>query len=234
MKSNEFSKKIRFDELFKYAKLLGDMNDVILLYTITEQKLDDNSFNFYLNYLNSLLQHKVVQYKRRKDQYNCLFGKLLVYVGYYLFTNQKISFDDYAVGDFGKPYLIHHPIKFNISHTDNIVICAFSKQCIGIDIESIKNIDIQPYSEMFSAEEMVEIINGGCQTFYTFWTTKEAIAKALGKGFQIPFKDIKICNNTGSYLNEFFYLKNIRMENAICTLAMEKFCQNILKIEVVF
>ncbi|MES3018318.1 MAG: 4'-phosphopantetheinyl transferase superfamily protein [Bacteroidota bacterium] len=76
--------------------------------------------------------------------------------------------------------------KFNLSHTDNRVLIAFSYQELGVDIEKV-NPDFH-YSEIlehyFTEEEINHITQAivPLKAFYTLWTRKEAILKACSKG----------------------------------------------------
>src|SRR5690606_30609088 len=98
-----------------------------------------------------------------------------------------------------KPYLNSHPtVFFNVSHAGDYALIAIGNSPIGIDIEFInKNFDYKEIlANIFNKIEIDEInlTQEQHDTFYKFWTRKEAIVKAIGKGIdddliKIPVTD---------------------------------------------
>lgn len=87
----------------------------------------------------------------------------------------------------GKPYLKSlDAFSFNIAHTDTYALIAIDKYPVGIDIEFL-NYDFDYYEILphsFGSHECNAIskANDSTQTFFKFWTRKEAIVKMTGKG----------------------------------------------------
>jgi 4'-phosphopantetheinyl transferase len=86
-----------------------------------------------------------------------------------------------------KPYLSSHPsVFFNVSHSGDYAVIAIAKCPVGVDVEYV-NKDFE-YEEIlptvFNQLEIDKIQNSinKHHTFYTYWTRKEAIVKAIGKG----------------------------------------------------
>lgn len=75
-----------------------------------------------------------------------------------------------------KPYINSNELSISVSHSENIVMVAFEKTNIGIDIEFMKDKD---YSKIFKRYN-IEKENPTKEEFYEFWTQKEAEIK-LGK-----------------------------------------------------
>ena len=87
----------------------------------------------------------------------------------------------FCVDAFGKPQLSpahgDFSVSFSVSHTDGLVVCAISRiGPIGIDAEAIED----PLAAGRADEP-------GARS----WTAREAIAKALGRGLQLPFERIQ-------------------------------------------
>lgn len=98
----------------------------------------------------------------------------------------------------GKPYAENCSLEFNISHSENIVVCAIDKNKIGIDIEKIRPINLKiakricnedelnylfgftPKENDFKYTEDVNILN----RFFEIWTGKEAYGKCVGTGLK--------------------------------------------------
>lgn len=97
---------------------------------------------------------------------------------------------EFSVGPNKKPYLKTPAARlhFNTSHIDKYVLIAIATSEAGIDIERTDT-DFdwrQILNATFSNEEVshVERSMDPKQAFYRFWTRKEALAKATGKGLQ--------------------------------------------------
>ena len=94
----------------------------------------------------------------------------------------------------GKPYFQDGP-DFNISHSDNLVVCVVSgKGKVGIDVEERRNISIDEFSSQFCEEEWQAITNATypLYMFYHYWTAKESVIKADGRGLTLPLNSLKI------------------------------------------
>lgn len=114
------------------------------------------------------------------DAYNFILGRLLLKKGL-----EKLGiaehFNQIEYQKNGKPFLKN--VFFNISHTDNLVVCAVStKGEIGIDVEKRKTVEVSDFKSSFSIAEWTRINNSKSplEQFYWYWTRKESIIKALG------------------------------------------------------
>ncbi|PKH06060.1 4'-phosphopantetheinyl transferase superfamily protein [Moritella sp. Urea-trap-13] len=97
-----------------------------------------------------------------------------------------------------KPEIVNPPLalRFNISHTDNLIICAVMlNDDIGCDVENIQRksdvLSIAKYS--FSDVEVNDLLaqptTQQTSRFFDYWTLKESYIKAWGLGLSIPLKD---------------------------------------------
>ncbi len=105
----------------------------------------------------------------------------------------------FEYSEYGKPYLKNADIHFNISHSNEYVLYAFSKnRRLGIDVEFCKpNIDFLSLSKEICTEKEYHLLSSfssdeQMHAFYQYWTYKEAIVKALGLGLSFPIKQIEI------------------------------------------
>lgn len=91
----------------------------------------------------------------------------------------------------GKPYLIPQTngprIQFSVSHSGDYCVLALRlDDPIGIDIEEVRNLShaIDIAKRYFTPEESRALAavreTGRCDTFFVWWTHKEAAIKALG------------------------------------------------------
>lgn len=86
----------------------------------------------------------------------------------------------------GKPYYLSGP-SFSISHSERIICGVYADSDIGIDVECIREIDIDQYRKALSEQEydLIRSSEDSLSTFYRIWTRKEAILKAEGSGLGI-------------------------------------------------
>jgi 4'-phosphopantetheinyl transferase len=97
----------------------------------------------------------------------------------------------------GKPFYKDHPDWFfNISHSAEWVVLAFSGQNVGIDIEKVKPINYHLAKRFFSIDEN-EILDQLEEPekrhyFFDLWTLKESYLKYLGRGLTKPLSTFTI------------------------------------------
>ncbi|MFS4457075.1 4'-phosphopantetheinyl transferase family protein [Maribacter sp. 2304DJ31-5] len=94
-----------------------------------------------------------------------------------------------------KPYLASDPAMFfNLSHSGDRALIALGDRAMGVDVERIDSAYdySQVLPQIFSETEIDELLKSKnpLRIFYTFWTRKEAIVKATGKGIDDTFKEI--------------------------------------------
>lgn len=87
----------------------------------------------------------------------------------------------YKTSRAGKPYIEkYNSIHFNISHSNDVVICALSNTPVGIDIQYMKSLNIEQFTKrFFSKQEQKEILESKFQKheFFKLWTKKESFIK---------------------------------------------------------
>jgi len=107
----------------------------------------------------------------------------------------------FGKGRYGKPFLERPKVRltFNLSHCANVVVVAINEQGngIGIDVESEDSLngsanDLWNLSRAFSSREITNIsrldTRSKREAVIRSWTLKEAYAKALGAGLNLPLK----------------------------------------------
>lgn len=103
-----------------------------------------------------------------------------------------------CTNEFGKPYLKDYPnVHYNISHKDEIIVCAISNEPIGVDIEVVNSINERVLKRFFSDEEkryILSMVEGRAERFIEVWTQKESYVKWRGRGMSIPFYSFDVFN----------------------------------------
>lgn len=135
---------------------------------------------------------------RSADRYTVARGILRHLLGHFMASGpERLVF---SYGPHGKPELpdgLQTGLSFNVSHSGGLAVFAVANGFeVGVDIEEVRPVsDMEATASIFlSPEELAEFevlpASGKLECFYTVWTCKEAILKALGSGFTSPVKDI--------------------------------------------
>lgn len=131
-----------------------------------------NNFRFYKDKTNFIIARGILR---------CLLGR---YLG---LSPQEIEI---VYGLWGKPCIPHHPLYFNLSHSQDYVLYAITQGYeVGIDIEYISpTLNVEEMAlNILSFQELAfwkkVIPEDKIRTFFKLWVCKEAFLKASGKGW---------------------------------------------------
>ncbi|WP_286761490.1 4'-phosphopantetheinyl transferase family protein [Salegentibacter sp. UBA1130] len=192
-------------------------------------KIDENKHSRYLKkYLKCFdkdFNSKVHSYKRWQDAQLSLLGRVLIFS--YISNNNisNVSVNSIIYNEFGKPYLPGNPFYFNVTHSRDLVVCCFNiNQEIGVDIEYKKAMDVYEFKTQMLEIEWKRIIQKKdyLDEFYQYWTEKESVIKAAGKGFQIPLKSFTIKGGFSKINGDSFQTLRFEIdENYCCNLSLK-------------
>lgn len=153
---------------------------------------------FYLT-LSDDERKRADQYKFENDRIHFISARAILreIIGRYLAL--KPSEILFSYNSYGKPYLIHKILNFNLSHASYLAVYIFanSKQ-VGIDIEKIRPFPgfMNIAKRFFSEQENIDLhsIPGDQQleAFFKCWTRKEAFIKAIGNGLSFPLNQFDV------------------------------------------
>lgn len=165
---------------------------MVRIYAIqVEDFIEDKDYETLLTFVSKEKREKIKRYHFVKDKVRSLIGDVLIRYGLHEIYGLNHELIKFHKNDYGKPSLIGvKDIHFNISHAGNWVVCAFHEDPVGIDVEQIKDIEMNIANRFFSQGEIqdLHLLNSEEQKTYFFqlWTMKEAYIKAEGKGLSIP------------------------------------------------
>jgi len=185
-----------------------------ILYAYISEENHNYLLKKYLSTFPEDFQKKIRSFRNWQDAQLSLLGRLLLRYGLQIndVHNQN---DNIGYTSYNKPFLIDSDIKFNISHAGEVVVCAVSdSNDVGIDIEIINDINIEDFESQMTIKERNFIMDGedSKKAFFDYWTQKEAVIKANGKGLSIPLKDFQIVDNTTRINDENFFLREIYLD----------------------
>lgn len=184
-------------------------NDLILIKAYTDKLLEEK----LLPYLTKEEIIKSKDYKSEIAKINYLVSRAILNL--YLKGLLEKGINDLIVkrDKNNKPYLENTlGLKFNISHTEGLVLLAFSKREVGIDVEKINfKFEFKDILEnCFTRDEIINIDNN-IISFYRYWTAKEAYLKCDGIGIVRNLKEIEII----SFENESIEINDSKMNTII-------------------
>lgn len=166
-------------------------------YTYISSITNDEFTRYYL-LMNNEKQKKVAAYKNIDDKKRTIAGEILARKMISSFCNVFPEDVFFELGLHGKPYVKNLDVEFNISHSDEMVVCAISDKPVGIDVEMIRPIDTNILRILCTDVDLEYIFGNGTITnnipcnfddqqlcrFYEVWTAKEAYFKCVGTGIK--------------------------------------------------
>lgn len=155
---------------------------MIDLWYLNTKNNSPEDLNILLRALPQKISNEILRYRYHEDRRLKFFGKLMVRK-YYKEAGLEFDWNNWLVASDGKPYYKGGK-KFNISHSGEYVLVAFSDTEIGADIEGVTDFDVVSISTYFHPLEIDYIKNTPepKDAFFWLWTRKEAYLKAIGKG----------------------------------------------------
>jgi 4'-phosphopantetheinyl transferase len=167
--------------------------------TITLETAEDR----YRHLLSQDEDERYARFFRDRDRHAYLLAHVMLRCALSSYAPAPPEEWTFRAGEFGKPSLdgpVDTPLQFNLSHTRGAVACAFSRhRTIGVDIQADpgKGRIYELAHRVFCAAEMstLERLNETQRdrTATLLWTLKEALAKAMGLGVQMPFHELCFC-----------------------------------------
>ncbi|MEM9847382.1 MAG: 4'-phosphopantetheinyl transferase superfamily protein [Bacteroidota bacterium] len=197
-------------------------------YAIPRVEKHEQLIRQHLHQFPSDFQQKIAKFRFWKDAQASLLGRLLAQEAMMTQFGKVLNYQAIAYTDLGKPYLPNSAIQFNISHTQGMVVCALARELtFGIDVEYKQPIDIRDFKFQMTDGEWQLISNAANQKdeFYNYWTRKEAIIKAEGKGFSMDLKSFEVlsCAHPITVEAKEWYLYPIEIAPThCCHLAVDK------------
>ena len=154
----------------------------------------------FLKLLSPDEKNRAQKFRFAKNSQNFIVarGILRLLIGKYLEINPaEVSFQ---YSEFGKPSIANNnSLQFNISHSQNIALFAFTKKFnIGVDVEFVNpKIEVQDIAtRFFSTNEIKNLLalpeKQQTLGFFYCWTRKEAFIKAVGEGLSFPLDKFEV------------------------------------------
>lgn len=110
-----------------------------------------------------------------------------------------------AIAPGGKPYFANAGIQFNLSHSGTVVVAAFCRSAVGIDIESRGRCQdfLGIASRFFHTSEAASLARTRDEgEFLRLWTGKEAMLKLTGNGLAEGLSDARPGEGGSGFLGD--------------------------------
>ncbi len=165
---------------YTYLRMISQQEDLFLSYLSIDEISRAERFHFPIH----------------RERFIAARGMLRKLLGEYLNLEPNVITFSYNAN--GKPFLENTNIEFNISHSNDIAVYAFTQSSpIGVDIEKAKETYEDAVAKRYFSEEEYADLNAmpdseKAQTFYRIWSRKEAVIKALGKGIIYPLSSFSV------------------------------------------
>ncbi|WP_381522040.1 4'-phosphopantetheinyl transferase family protein [Spirosoma soli] len=138
---------------------------------------------------------RAYRYRRQEDYLRFIYSRSILRKLLGIYTSLEPDKIRFVVGSTNKPELQDNTDWFfNVSHSGDWVVLAIAKNCVGIDVERVDTgfcFD-EVLLTSFTQEERYQVESSldPRLLFYRFWTRKESLIKATGKGIDDDFGQV--------------------------------------------
>ncbi len=194
-------------------KFFNEVIKMQIFLTHFKEPIDAGQYWNYLQLLPDAQQKVNRRFVRWQDQHAHLIGKLLLVKALNQYGYSKTILDQLHYTANRRPYLPGN-VDFNISHSGPYVICAIGENVkLGIDVEEIKPIDFGDFRNVMTRNQWIYINQAAgdqrFERFYDFWTLKESVIKADGRGLTIPLQQLEVQGGRVQYDDAVWHVKSL-------------------------
>lgn len=145
-------------------------------------------------------RNRFLAYARDEDRWRFILGRALLFFGIKtLFGDNRC---DLKLSSYGRPYLEsqgHSKFDFNISHSGQLVVCAFVQEGgVGVDVADLNEfVEYEDLLDVVLSPQEKALMDSICSSlkqkyFARYWTIKEAVLKFSGVGLHIEPPHINV------------------------------------------
>ncbi len=166
------------------------------LYVYDIRDMSETEYEKWYCLMNEEHKNRVDSFRSEDDRKRSVAGEMLARKAVSEICNIPPESIIFGRTQYGKPYVLNADAQFNISHAEDVVICATDKEPVGIDIEKIRPVNLRTAKKVFTVNEIKYLFghtpeeNEFRETaeteildrFFELWTKKEAVGKCAGHG----------------------------------------------------
>jgi 4'-phosphopantetheinyl transferase len=163
-------------------------------------------------------QPEVLKYVQLNDRVRSLAGRLLLCRALDAFGFLPPAYQQMTLSKYRRPCISGlSAFDFNISHSEGYVLCAAIRNGrVGVDVESIRLLDFDALQSTLNAAQWAAVHQAVYPqaAFQSYWTAKEALVKADGRGLHLHVNQIEISYPTTQIDGYFWQLQALNISNA--------------------
>ena len=163
------------------------------------RNLSDEEYEKWYSLMGEDKQKRVDRFRFSEDKKRTIAGEMLARIGISEWCGKAPEDIVFLAHKKGKPYASGLKVEFNVSHSENMVVCAISDKPIGIDVEKLRPVDLKIAKRICTEEELEYLFGHPAEEgdfkvtndpllilrFFKLWTAKEAYGKLLGTGLAV-------------------------------------------------
>ncbi|MDD6021963.1 MAG: 4'-phosphopantetheinyl transferase superfamily protein [Oscillospiraceae bacterium] len=172
------------------------------LYKFNIKDLTEDEYEHYRSLMSEERRKRLDGLRFEEDRKRSLCGYMLAVKALSHLTGTAEN--DIVIADDknGKPFAENIGLQFSVSHSGELAVCAVGENRIGVDIEKVREVNMQSAKRFANEEELIYIFgrlpekedfkskNGETlKHFFEIWTKKEAIGKTKGVGIGYDMKN---------------------------------------------
>lgn len=184
--------------------------DVVSLHVT--RNLSDNLFDQLLELVPHEQRSRILRFRRRSDAQRSLLGEVMWRVEVSKRTGIPIKSIKATRNEYGKPILVNGDWHFNVSHSNEWVVCVLDSEPVGIDVECVAEIDLSLVKHVLCDEEVHGFLplsqREKIARFFQTWSIKESCLKCWGVGLSLPMNTLHV-NFTESTINALHGEQNV-------------------------
>jgi 4'-phosphopantetheinyl transferase len=193
-----------------YNKTAGEIR---IYFGRIDRPFTKRSWLQYFRLLPADQQERNVRFRRWEDRHAHMIGRLLLLHAWQQIEPRANPLPLLAYDTHQRPFLPCHPeIDFNISHSGRYSMFAIGAGLrLGIDIEQEPDSELSCFRDTMNSNQWNTIHRSAnpSATFCRFWTTKECVAKADGRGLTLPIAQIEWQGDIASLDRRQWYLRRL-------------------------
>ena len=173
--------------------------EVHLWSAVPDEIQDNKLLTFYSQLMTSSERDQYQRFHFAKHRHQYLITRALVRTTLSRYADVAPEQWRFSKNAYGRPEIVYPttipPLRFNLSHTDGLIICGVVlQQDLGVDVENLNRSRITPKiaEGFFSTQEIKDLFSipapDRLARFFDYWVLKESYIKAVGMGLSLSLK----------------------------------------------
>lgn len=176
-------------------------------------KLRDYNYNNIEPFFSEYRINKIKNTNNEMTKLNHIKIEFLIKLSLEKYLNTNINKLDFIINQYGKPILSRSDCFINISHKNDILVIAISKNDVGVDIEKVDS-KYQKIATKIYNNDNYNNYSTNIDKIINDWTILESFVKLIGKNMYIDLKTLKITDfNIIDQKNNKYFYKSIKIES---------------------